>query len=126
MRAVPGREVPCITALVRREHSFATRTQASECRGSITAVSFVTLPTALAAEIDRAAAAAPHGAEQVTVELAVSPDGWVAPRPRRASDTTPCVGIKMTLQRVDPLESLRKPLPEGWTLTTNRRTERTR
>ena len=48
-------------------------------------MSFVTLPTALAAEIDRAAAAAPDGAEQVTVELAVSPDGQATPPPAWAS-----------------------------------------
>lgn len=89
-------------------------------------MSFDPLPSALAAEIDRAAAAAPDGAEQVAVELAVSPCGRVAPSPRRASDTTPYLGIKMTLQRVDPQESLRKLLLEGWTLTDrNRLSERT-
>ena len=89
-------------------------------------MSFDPLPSALAAEIDQAAAAAPDGDEQVTVELAVSPCGRVAPTPRGASDLTPYVGIEMTLQRVDPLEPLRKLLPEDWMLTTNRRTERTR
>lgn len=79
-------------------------------------MSFDPLPSALAAEIDRAAAAAPDGAEQVTVELAVSPCGWVAPAPQRASDTTPYVGVEMTLQRVESLEPLRKLLPEGWML----------
>ena len=81
-------------------------------------MSFDPLPSVLAAAIDQAVAAAPAGAEQITVELAVSPHGRVAPSPRRASDPTPYVGIKMTLQRVDPLERLRKLLPEGWTLTT--------
>ena len=89
-------------------------------------MSFVSLPTALTAEIDRAASAAPSEAVQVTVELAVTADGRVAPTPRQVSDTTPYVDIEMTLKRVDPLESLRKLLPEGWTLTTNRRTEGTR
>ncbi len=84
-------------------------------------MSFDPLPSALAAEIDRAAAAAPDGAEQVTVELAVSPCGRVAPTPRRASDTTPYIGVEMTLQRVDPLEPLRKLLPEGWTLSADER-----
>ena len=65
-------------------------------------MSFDPLPSALAAEIDRAAAAAPDGAEQVTVELAVSPCGRVAPTPRRASDTTPYIGVEMTLQRGRP------------------------
>ncbi len=89
-------------------------------------MSFDSLSTALPAEIDRAAAAAPDQAEQVTVELAVSPDGRVTPSPRRASDTTPYVDIKMTLKRVDPLEALRKLLPEGWALSTyNRKSERT-
>ena len=88
-------------------------------------MSFAPLSSALTAEIDRAAAAAPTDAEQITVELAVSPDGWVAPNPRRASDTTPYVGIEITLQRVDPLEPLRKLRPEGWALTTNRQIERT-
>ena len=76
-------------------------------------MSFASLPSVLAAETDRTAAAAPPEAEQVTVELAVSPDGWVAPGPRRASDTTPYADIEMPLQRVDPLEPLRKLLPEG-------------
>ena len=86
-------------------------------------MSFDPLSSALAAEIDRAAAAAPTNAEQVTVQLAVSPDGWVAASPRRASDPTAYVGIEMTLRRVDPLEPLRRLLPEGWTLTTNHETE---
>ena len=108
----------------QREHSFVNRAQASEGRGSITAVSFAPLSTAPATEIDRAATTAPDRAEPFTVELTVSPDGWVAPGTGRASDPTPYVGIKMTLQRVEPLEPLRKLLPEGWTLTTNRQTER--
>ena len=81
---------------------------------------FTSLPSVLAAKIDRADAAAPADAEQVTVELAVSADGRTAPSPRRANDTTPYVGIKMTLQRVDPLEPLRNLLPEGWTLSIDR------
>ena len=68
-----------ITASLRREHQFANRAQASEGQGSITAVSFDPLSSALAAEIDRAATAAPAGAEQVTVELAISPDGQATP-----------------------------------------------
>ena len=107
----------------QREHSFVNRAQASEGCGSLTGVLFAPRSSALAAEIDRAAAAAPAGAEQVTVELAVSPDGWAAPNPRRARDSTPYVGITMTLQSVDPLESLRKLLQEGWTLTTIHQTE---
>ena len=83
-------------------------------------MSFATLATALAAKINQAAAAAPAEAERVTVELAVSATGRVAPTPRRASDTTPYVGIKMTLERVDPLEPLRRLLPEGWTLSIDR------
>ena len=82
-------------------------------------MSFATLSTALAAEIDRAAAAAPAEVEQITVQLAVSASGRGAPTPRRASATTPYVAIKMTLKRLDPLEPLRKLLPEGWTLTVN-------
>ena len=81
---------------------------------------FPALSSALAAEIDRAAAVAPAGAEQVTVELAVSPGGRVAPSPRRVSDQ-PYVGIRMTLQRVDALAPIRKLLPEGWTLSADER-----
>ena len=83
-------------------------------------MSFASLPSVLAAEIDEAVTAAPAGAERVTVELAVSPDGRTTPSPRRASDTSPYVDIKMTLERVDPLEPLRKLLPEGWTLSIDR------
>ena len=62
--------------------------------------------------------AAPADAEQITVELAVSADGRLAPTPRRVGDTTPYVDVKITLRRVDPLEQLRRLLPEGWTLAT--------
>ena len=68
---------------------------------------FSNLGRILADEIDQAAATAPRDAEQVTVELALSPDGQLAPSPRRASDTTPYVDIKMTLTRVEPLARLR-------------------
>ena len=78
------------------------------------------MSSVLATEIDRAAATAPADAKQVTVELGISPDGRLAPTPRRVSDTTPYVDIKMTLERVDPLEPLRKLLPEGWTLAIDR------
>ena len=77
----------------------------------------------LAAEIDRAASAAHPDAEDVTVELALSADGRLAPTPRRVGDTTPYVDIKVTLRRVDPLEPLRRLLPEGWTLATPANTE---
>ena len=64
----------------------------------------------LVAEIDRMASAAHPDAEEVTVELAVSADGRLAPSPRRVGGTTPYVEIKMTLRRVDPLEPLRRLL----------------
>ncbi len=76
-------------------------------------MSFDPLPNALAAEIDRAVAAAPAGAEQVTVELAASPDGRVTPSPRRVNDPNPYARIEMTLQPIDPLKVLQKLLPEG-------------
>ena len=63
--------------------------------------------------MDRAAASAHLDAEDVTVELAVSADGRLVPTPRRVGDTTPYVDIKVTLRRVDPLEPLRRLLPEG-------------
>ena len=69
--------------------------------------------SALAAAIDRATTAAPHGAKQITVELAISPDGRVAPSPKMGKRHTPYVGTKMTLRGVDPLEPLRKLLTEG-------------
>jgi len=72
-------------------------------------VVFPTLSSAQGAEFQRVAAAAPAGTEQVTVELAISLGGRVAPSPRRASDHTPNVGIRMTLgalQRVDSLAPL--------------------
>ena len=47
-------------------------------------MSFASLPSVLAAEINRAAAAAPAEAEQVTVELAISAGGRTAPSIRRA------------------------------------------
>ena len=87
-------------------------------------MSFVSLPTAPAAEIDRTASTPPAEAEEIAVELAITAHGRVAPSPAQAGGTSPYVGIKMTLQRVDSLEPLRKLLPEGWTLTTNRQTER--
>lgn len=89
-------------------------------------MSFVSLPSVLASEIDRAAATSPPEAERVTVELDVSADGRVAPIPRRASDTTPYVDVQMTLKRIDPLEPLRRLLPERWTLTPGSRSEGTR
>ena len=73
----------------RHEHSFVTRVHASEHRGSITGVSFASLPTALAVEIDRTASTAPAEAEEITVELAITADGRVALTPRQASDTAP-------------------------------------
>ena len=77
---------------------------------------FRCLSRPLAAEIDRAgAAAAPH-ADEVTVELAVSADGRLVPIPRRIGDTTSYVDIKKTLTRVDPLGPIRELLTEGWTL----------
>ena len=79
-------------------------------------MSFGNLHRILADEIDRTAATASRSTEEVTVELAVSPDGRLAPNPRRTSDTTPYVDIKMTLTRIDPLARLREILPKGWTL----------
>ena len=87
-------------------------------------MSFASLHNVLAAEIDRAAAATPPATEQVTVELAVSPDRRIAPSPRQASDTSPYVDIKLTLKRVDPLEPLPRLRPEGWTVATHSQTER--
>ena len=51
--------------------------------------------------------AASVDAEQITVELAVSLDGRLAPTPRPVDDSTPYADIKMTLRRVDPLEPIR-------------------
>ena len=52
-------------------------------------MSFDSLPTDLAAQIDRAAAAAPAEAEQVAVQLDISATGRVALTPIGPSDTTP-------------------------------------
>lgn len=102
-----------------REHSFVNREGASKPLCSITAVSFASsLSSALAAEIDRTTASAPPDAQRVTVAVGISADGRVAPTPRRASDTTPYVDVQMSLKRVDPLEPLRRWLPEGWALAT--------
>ena len=101
-----------------REHSFVNREGASQLRCSITAVSFASLSSALAAEIDRTVASAPPDAQRITVAVGISADGRVAPVPRRASDTRPYVDVQMSLKRVDPLEPLRKWLPEGWALAT--------
>ena len=72
-----------------------------------------------------AGCAASVDAEQITVELAVSVDGRLAPTPRPVGDSTPYADIKMTLRRVDPLEPLRRLLPEGWTLGHLSQSERT-
>ena len=82
----------------------------------MTAMWFEDRSSAIAAEIDRAVATASSDAEQAIVEFAVSPEGRLAPTPRRAGDYTPSVTIKIALKRVDPLEPLRKLLAEGWKL----------
>ena len=51
------------------------------------------------------------------MELAVSAERRIAPTPRRASNTTPYVDIKMTLKRVERLEPLPKLLQHGRTLS---------
>ena len=102
--------------LAHRRQRGVAGTESSLRLPSIPAMGFRCLSRALAAEIDRAgAAAAPH-ADEVTVELAGSADGRLVPIPRRIGDTTSYVDIKMTLTWVDPLEPIRKLLPEGWTL----------
>ena len=66
--------------------------QASEGLGSITTMSFDSLPSALAMAIDGAIAVAPVDAEQVTVELAVSSNGRVASKARRGKRSRPLCG----------------------------------
>ena len=48
-------------------------------------MSFASLPSVLATEIDRAAVTAPAETEEVTVKLAVSADRRIAPSTRRAT-----------------------------------------
>ena len=81
-------------------------------------MSFATLGHTLADQIERAVAAAPADAEEVTVELSVSAERRLAPILRRVSDSTPYADIKVTLRQVDSLEPLRRLLSERWTLAT--------
>ena len=86
------------------EHVFTKAPRASHTSSSIRTMRIEGLSHTLAAEIDRAASAAHSDAEEVTVELAVSANGRLAPTPRRVGDTTPYVDIEMTLRPVDPLK----------------------
>lgn len=86
---------------------------------NIAGMSFTDLGHALAAAIDHAAASAPPDAEQLTVELSISPDGRLSPTRRRDSNHTPHVDLTLTLQRVDAQEAIRRLLPAGWTMSTD-------
>ena len=92
------------------ERLFTKAPRVTHSSSSIRSMRSEDLRHALVAEIDRAASAAHPDAEEVTIELAVSTDGRLAPSPRRVGGTTPSVDIKMTFRRVDPLEPLRRLL----------------
>lgn len=89
-------------------------------RTSITAMLFSNLGSPLAPAMEHAAASAPPNAEQFTGEASKSSSGRFAPTRRRCIGRNPYVHhIKKALRRVEALDSIRRELPEGWTISTD-------